>query len=118
MNLSKRMNAEEAIEEAIIDRDPPETVEKLKKHLITPMINMISLFDPDRTVINAGILGESEPLFIQECQRELKRHLSGVFNWDPRLEPARDREFPCAKGAALSILQALFKNPDVFFERL
>ncbi|MEE9191817.1 MAG: ROK family protein [Candidatus Aerophobetes bacterium] len=118
MNLPKRMNAEEAIEEAIADRDPQEMVEKLKNHLVIPMINMISLFDPDRAVINADILGESEPLFIQECEEELKRHLPGVFNWDLRLEPARDREFPCAKGAALSILQALFKNPDVFFEKL
>jgi len=118
MNLPKRMNAEEAIEEAIAYHDPQEMIEKLKNHLITPMINMISLFDPNRAVVNAGILGEWEHLFIQDCQRELKMRLQGVFNWDLPIEAARDREFPCAKGAALSVLQALFKNPDVIFERL
>ena len=118
MNLPKRMNAEEAIEEAIAYRDPQEMIEKLKNHLITPMINMISLFDPDRVVINAGILGQWEDLFIQDCHRELTMRLQGAFNWDLPIEAARDREFPCAKGAALSVLQALFRNPDAFFERL
>jgi len=68
-------------------------------------------------VINAGILGQWEKVFVRECERGLKHRLQKLFNWNFKVDMARDREMPCAKGAAIYVLQKVFNNPDIFLEK-
>jgi len=117
MDFSASRKPEELIEDVMKLQNPQELVLKLRDHLLIPMLNMVILFDPNRVVINAGILGQWEPIFVKECEKALRHRLQGLFDWDFKVEMARDRELPCAKGAALRVLQQIFSNPDLFQER-
>jgi len=118
IDFSSGKRGEEVVEDVMKIQNPHRMVSKLRDHLLVPMINTIVLFDPDRVVINASILGEYESLFIKECEESLKHRLQKLFDWDFNVEMARDREIPCAKGAALCVLQKVFSNPDVLLKKL
>lgn len=106
----------EQITEALGNRE--DLIPKLVAHLTLPLVNMVALFDPSRVIINAGILGELEAPFLRRCREVLRERLGPGFRGAFRLEPARDREFACAKGAALLVLQDLFGKPETLLERL
>jgi len=93
--------------------DPQEIVSKLRDRLIVQILNLVTLFDPSRVVINAGILGRYESLFIEECEEVLKSELGENLGWQIKVTRAEDREFTCAKGAALFVLQDLFSRPEL-----
>jgi len=118
IDFSSDRRGEEIVEELIKIQNPSRMVSKLKDHLLVPMINTVVLFDPDRVVINASILGKYESLFVEECEKSLKHRLQKLFDWSFRVEMAKDRDMPCAKGAALCILQEIFSNPEVLLEKL
>jgi len=117
MDFSASRKPEELIEDVMKIENPQEMVLKLRDHLLMPMLNMVILFDPDRVVINAGILEQWERMFVEECEKGLKHRLRGLSDWEFKVEMARDREMPCAKGAALRVLQQIFSNPDLFVEK-
>jgi len=117
MDFTASRKPEEAIEDVMKLQNPQKMVLKLRDHLLISILNTVILFDPNRVVINAGILGPWESLFVKECERGLKNCLRGVFHWEFKMEMARDRELPCAKGAALRVLQQIFSNPDLFLEK-
>lgn len=98
--------------------DPQEVVSQLKDRLIVQILNLVTLFDPSRVVINAGILGKHEPLFIEECRKVLQSELGEDLGWQVEVTRARERELSCAKGAALAVLQDLFSRPERLAERL
>jgi len=116
IDFSSQRKYEEVIEDVMKIQNPRSMVLKLRDHLLTPMLNMIVLFDPARVVINAGILGKWEDIFIKKCEEGLKKRLYRLFNWDFRVEIARDRETPCAKGAAIYVLQKVFGDPYLFLK--
>ena len=118
IDFSSGKRGEEIVEELMKIQNPSRMVSKFKDHLLVPMLNAVVLFDPDRVVINASILGEYESLFVEECEKSLKHRLQKLFDWNFRVEMARDRDMPCAKGAALCILQEIFSNPEVLLEKL
>jgi len=107
---------EEILEDIVKIKNPEHMLIKLRDSLLVPMLNTIVLFDPDRVVINASLLGEHEALFIKECEKNLKKRLQKLFDWEFSVDMAKDREMPCAKGAALSVLQEVFSNPDILLE--
>jgi len=117
IDFSSSKRSEEVIEDAMKIQNPQKMILKLRDHLLIPMLNMVVLFDPDRVVINAGILGQWEKVFVRECERGLKHRLQKLFNWNFKVDMARDREMPCAKGAAIYVLQKVFNNPDIFLEK-
>ena len=94
--------------------DPPATAGELTSlvidHLITPIMHIVTLFDPHRLVINAKILEDWEDIFIGECVRRIDYNLS-EFDWKIIINKAQEREFCCAKGGALFVLQRLFNDP-------
>ncbi len=95
-----------------------ELITTLRDSLITPMMHLMMLFDPTRVVINAGVLGEYEELFISQCEAALRQRITAVFDrWGFCVEAAREKELACAKGAAFAVLQDLFSRPDLI-ERL
>ncbi len=116
MNFSPYNKPEELIEDVIKLQNPQEMVLKLKDHLLAPMLNMVILFDPNRVIINAGILGQWEPMFVKECEKSLRCRLQGSFDLGFKVEMAQDRELPCAKGAAIRVLQRIFSKSDLFSE--
>jgi predicted NBD/HSP70 family sugar kinase len=91
------------------------SLKKLREHLIVQVVNLVTLFDPSRVVINAEILGEYESLFISYCKEALKE-LRGFE--EVEVVAAQDKKFTCAKGAALFVLQDLFSRPERLVERL
>lgn len=97
---------------------PGDLIPKLVPHLALPLVNMVALFDPSRVIINAEILGELEVPFLKRCLEVLQERLGPGFRRAFRLEPAQDRAFACAKGAALLVLQDLFGRPETLIERL
>lgn len=79
-------------------------------HLVAPIMHIVTLFDPLRLVINAEILEDGEDIFISECARRINHNLS-EFDWKIMINKAQEREFSCAKGGALFVLQRLFNDP-------
>ncbi|MGQ9478391.1 MAG: ROK family protein [Candidatus Bipolaricaulia bacterium] len=106
----------EQITRALGDRG--DLIPRLVAHLTLPLVNIVALFDPSRVIINAGILGELEAPFLERCLGVLQERLGPGFRRAFQLEPAQDREFACAKGAALLVLQDLFGKPGTLLERL
>lgn len=82
----------------------------LEEHLLVPMLNLITLFDPGRLVIQARLLGGEEEAFIQSCAHWLQARLGERFAF--RVSRAREGEWACAHGAALSVLQSVFCLDD------
>ncbi len=82
----------------------------LEEHLLVPMLNLITLFDPDRLVIQARMLGEEEEAFVERCARWLQDRLGDRFPF--RVSRAQEGEWACARGAALRVLQSAFDAPD------
>ncbi|MCL0072633.1 ROK family transcriptional regulator [Dehalococcoidia bacterium] len=98
--------------------DLKETASRMKDRLMIPILNLVTLFDPAQVVINAEILGRYEALFIKECEKILSTELEENLGWQVEVTRAQDRQFTCAKGAALSVLQDLFSRPEHLVERL
>jgi predicted NBD/HSP70 family sugar kinase len=110
---------EQILQEALSSSgDLRRTISKLKERLIVQILNLVTLFDPTQVVINAEILGRYESLFIEECEEVLKSELGENLGWQIKVARAQDREFTCAKGAALFVLQDLFSRPERLAERL
>ena len=82
----------------------------LEEHLLVPMLNLITLFDPDRLVIQARMLQEEEEAFVASCARRLQDRLGDRFPF--RVSRAQEGEWACAHGAALRVLQSTFDVPD------
>lgn len=83
---------------------------ELARHLLTPMLHLLALFDPSRLIIQARLLGAEEEAFLRECEHELRRKLGRVFRF--ALSPAQEGEWACARGAALYVLQTVFPEPQ------
>ena len=83
---------------------------ELERHLLTPMLHLVALFDPSRLVIQARLLGGEEEAFLRSCDRWLRKHLGHVFHF--ALSPTREGEWACARGAALYVLQSVFPEPQ------
>jgi len=98
--------------------DLKETASRMKDRLMIPILNLVTLFDPARVVINAVILGRYEALFIKECEKVLSTEIEENLSWQVAVTRAQARQFTCAKGAALSVLQDLFSRPEFLVERL
>ena len=82
----------------------------LEDHLLVPMLHLITLFDPDRLVIQARMLREEEEAFVASCARRLQDRLGDRFPF--RVSRARAGEWACAHGAALRVLQSTFDAPE------
>jgi len=92
--------------------------EVVKDYLIVAIFNLIVLFDPEKVIINAEILGDYEESFIEYCREKIKVNLCKKFEREIVIEKARDRDFTCAKGAALLVLQKVFSSPDSLFKMM
>jgi len=92
--------------------------EVVKDYLIVAIFNLIVLFDPEKVIINAEILGDYEESFIEYCRERIKVDLCKKFERKIVIEKARDRDFTCAKGAALLVLQKVFSSPDSLFKMM
>ncbi len=86
--------------------------------LIDPIKQMVSLFDPNRLVINAKILQTAEEAFIEQIATHLNTELSSEFNWKIKVRKAQDQPFSCARGGALFVLQKLFNRPSKLIKEL
>lgn len=89
----------------------------LEEHLWLPMLNLITIFDPDRLIIQASLLGAEEEPFIRSCARRLKALLRGMFE-EVEFSRAQEGEWACAQGAVLYVLHDLFSDPEHLIERL
>ncbi len=90
--------------------DAGELTALILDNLITPIMHIVTLFDPHRLVINAEILEDGEDIFIGECARRINHNLS-EFDWEITINKAQERKLCCAKGGALFVLQRLFNDP-------
>jgi len=97
--------------------DPSEMRQVLEEHLLVPMLNLVTLFDPGRLIIQARLLGEEEELFIQNCARQLKSYLGEGFE-ELTVSRAQEGDWACARGAAIYVLQDLLSNDKHLIERL
>lgn len=82
----------------------------LEEHLLVPMLNLVTLFDPGRLVIQARLLGREEEAFVRSCARWLRVRLGERFA--VRVARARGGEWAGAHGAALAVLQEVFSADD------
>lgn len=80
--------------------------------------NLIMLFDPERIIINAEIFGDYEKSFVESCEKEIKRRLRGDLDREINIGMAQEKDFPCAKGAALFVIQDIFNSPQTLLEKL
>ncbi|MFQ6091012.1 MAG: ROK family protein, partial [Candidatus Bipolaricaulia bacterium] len=64
VELGEKGRLEQILQEALNSSgDPRTTVSELKRRLIVQILNLVTLFDPIKVVINAEVLGGYEPLF-------------------------------------------------------
>jgi len=90
----------------------------IASHLIDPIKQMVSLFDPNRLVINAKILQTAEEAFIERIANQLNKELSSEFDWKIKVRKAQDQPFSCARGGVLFVLQKLFNRPSKLIKEL
>lgn len=85
----------------------------LVERAVGPLVHAVTLFDPERVVIHAEMLGADEPLFIEGCRRRLREALAGEFPDTLKVAPAQERGPTAALGAAIAVVQDLYENPAV-----
>jgi predicted NBD/HSP70 family sugar kinase len=86
--------------------------------LLEPIKQMVRLFDPNRLVINARVLGSAEQAFIDQISTQLSRQLCGEFDWEIEVCRAQDQSYGCARGGAIYVLQRLFTRSDELMSKL
>lgn len=104
--------------ESCIKKISREKFEAVKNYLLIAISNLIILFDPEKIIINAEILGDYEEPFIEYCRKKIKTNLCRKFDREVHIEKARERDFACAKGAALLVLQQVFNSPENLFRMM
>ena len=110
---------EQRSEEAALSAQAAEELTSLIAFsLIEPIKQMVRLFDPNRLVIDAKILGSAETAFINQIATQLNTELSSEFDWEIEVRQAQDQSFSCAKGGALFVLQRLFSRSDELMKKL
>lgn len=95
-----------------------QVVAMLVDQLVTPLIHMVRLLDPNRLVIDASILEQGEKFFIDEIRERLNTESGSGFSCRIEMSNVEDRSLNCAKGAALHALHQLFNQPVELIERL
>jgi len=90
--------------------------ERLAERLTSSLVHAVTLFDPDRVVIQAEALGDLEPLFLERCRRHLEQALAGEFVGPVEVVPARVRGPSGAQGAAIGVVQGLARWPERLFD--
>jgi len=101
----------EAEELTGLKHEAKKIAELLTDRLIEPVIHLLHLFDPNRLVINAAILGEGEAHFVQAIQARLMQEQYDGFKHDCSITVAQDQRLSCAKGGALFALEQALKRP-------
>jgi len=86
--------------------------------LVSPVVQMARMFDPNRLVINAVVLGRAEAPFVRQIKAAVKAGLSPVQTGAISVVPAGDRQCSGAKGGALAVLYDLFSRPSGLIEGL
>jgi len=84
-------------------------VQCIARQLVSSLIHIIPLTDPDWTVIHAKCLGDMEPRLIECCQRELQRSFQGEYIGSSEIIPAASGERNGAQQAALAATRALLQ---------
>jgi DNA-binding transcriptional ArsR family regulator len=85
---------------------------------ISPILQMIRMFDPNKLVINAVVLGRAEAPFVKQIKTGLKAKLGRECANSITVVPAQDRQCSGAKGGALAVLHDLFSRPNGLIEGL
>ncbi len=86
--------------------------------LVSSILQMIRMFDPNRLIINAVVLGRAEAPFVKQVKTALKSRLSREFVNGVTVSPAQDRQYSGAKGGALAVLHDRFSRPNGLIEGL
>ena len=100
----------------VVAIDSRELRDLLQEHLWSPVLNLVTLFDPERLIIQARLLKAEEEPFLEHLTRRLKAHLGEAFRFE--VLPAQEGDWACAQGAALYVLQGLFSDSEHLIERL
>ncbi|MCK4570644.1 ROK family transcriptional regulator [Candidatus Bipolaricaulota bacterium] len=87
-------------------------VQCIARRIVSSLIHIIPLTDPDWTVIHAKCLGDMEPQLIECCQRELQHSFRGEYIGFSEILPAALRERSGAQQAALCAIRALLQPSD------
>ncbi len=81
----------------------------IAKQIVSSLIHIIPLTDPDWTVIHAKCLGDREIQLIECCQRELQDSFQEEYIGFSEILPAASRERSGAQQAALAAIRALLQ---------
>ena len=85
----------------------------LADRLLDPILHLLHLFDPNRLVINAGILGTEEgSKFVNEIRERITRVGHETLPREFSVTMAKDEKFSCAKGGALFALEMALQHPE------
>jgi hypothetical protein len=99
-------------------RRPTKVLMGLVSELISPILQMIQMFDPNKLVVNAIALGQAEAAFVNQVRAAVKSAVNLTSVSRLAVEPARDRQYSGAKGGALAVLYDLFSRPSGLIEGL
>lgn len=84
-------------------------VQCIARRIVSSLIHIIPLTDPDWTVIHAKCLGDMEPRLIECCQRELQRSFQEEYIGFSEILPTASRERSGAQQAALAAIRSLLQ---------
>lgn len=102
--------------EQLASRNREERLELLVERAVEFLVHAVTLLDPDRIAIHAGLLGADEEAFIVGCRRRLRAALAGEFSQQYTLTPAVERGPTAALGAAISVVHYLSNSPEFLWE--
>ncbi len=83
----------------------------LADRLLEPILHLLHLFDPNRLVINAGILREEAEQFVEKIRARLMHESYEGFKCGFSVTAAQDKRLSCAKGGALFALEKALQQP-------
>lgn len=95
----------------------PARLERLAEALAGRAVHPVALLDPDRVVVEAGLLGEEAPRFLRRFRERLEGLLHGEYPGPLRISLAKGGEFGGALGAALAVQGELVRSPEIFLRK-
>jgi predicted NBD/HSP70 family sugar kinase len=91
-------------------------LDRLVEVLADRAVHAVSLLDPDRVVVDAGMLGEEAGRFVRRLRDRLQSLLRGEYPGGVRISQARGGEFGGALGAAMAVRGELIRTPAAFLK--
>jgi len=98
--------------EDLADLDEETRCQHIANRLVERVVPAVTLFDPDRVMVEASFLGPVASRFLQRFQASLRAALRGELPKLPPVGLAKAGELGVALGAMLAARKELIKRPE------